>query len=157
MAQKNTAIISLIVIVLLAVGGGAVYLATNNTEDGTSDQPQTTSEQLDDNQPMSNEDEDADYIDDTYSATGDYSTPGGTESIDVTVTLASGVIESIEADGSATGGNSAQYQQQFLSGYESEVVGRSIDEVNLSRVAGSSLTSDGFNRAIDIIKNDARA
>jgi hypothetical protein len=37
------------------------------------------------------------------------------------------------------------------------VVGKSVDEVSLSRVAGSSLTSLGFNNALTQIKEDAKA
>ena len=35
------------------------------------------------------------------------------------------------------------------------VVGQDIDEISVSRVAGSSLTSGGFNRAIEEIKAEA--
>ena len=38
-----------------------------------------------------------------------------------------------------------------------EVVGKSIDEISVSRVAGSSLTSGGFNHAIETIKAEAAA
>ena len=34
-------------------------------------------------------------------------------------------------------------------------VGKDIDEISVSRVAGSSLTSGGFNQAIDAIKSEA--
>jgi hypothetical protein len=35
------------------------------------------------------------------------------------------------------------------------VVGQDIDQISVSRVAGSSLTSGGFNQAIDTIKSEA--
>ena len=57
----------------------------------------------------------------------------------------------------ATGGNSAQFQGQFASGIASEVVGVALEDVNVSRVAGSSLTSGGFNAAIDTIQAEAQA
>ena len=35
------------------------------------------------------------------------------------------------------------------------VLGKDLDEVSVSRVAGSSLTSEAFNQAIDKIKTEA--
>jgi hypothetical protein len=97
------------------------------------------------------------YTDGTYTATGSYSTPGGSESITVTVTLSRDVVSTVSATGTATDGTASQFQAQFLSAYSSEVVGKSIDAVSLSRVAGSSLTSQGFNAAIQEIRSDAKA
>ena len=37
------------------------------------------------------------------------------------------------------------------------IVGKDIDEVSLDKVAGSSLTSGGFNAAVESIKSDALA
>ncbi|WP_447589312.1 hypothetical protein [Microbacterium lacticum] len=44
-----------------------------------------------------------------------------------------------------------------MGGIAGEVVGKDIDDVSVSRVAGSSLTSGGFNDALETIKADARA
>ena len=40
-------------------------------------------------------------------------------------------------------------------GIADEVVGVAIDELNVTRVAGSSLTSGGFNAALEDIKDQA--
>lgn len=96
------------------------------------------------------------YKDGTYSSTGSYSSPGGNESISVTVTLKNGVITSTTAQGNASDSESSEYQSKFVSGYKSLVVGKSIDTVSLSRVSGSSLTSKGFNSAINTIKAQAK-
>jgi hypothetical protein len=45
----------------------------------------------------------------------------------------------------------------FIGGIADEVVGKDIDEISVSRVAGSSLTSGGFNDAIEQIKAEAAA
>ena len=42
-------------------------------------------------------------------------------------------------------------------GIAGEVVGKDIDDLSVSRVAGSSLTSGGFNDSLETIKADARA
>lgn len=95
------------------------------------------------------------YADGTYSATGDYQSPGGQEEIEVDLTLEGGSVAAVTVTPQATGGQAAQYQEQFASGIADEVVGKSIDELDVSRVAGSSLTSGGFNAAVDQIKSDA--
>lgn len=99
---------------------------------------------------------DAAYTDGTYEASGSYATPESVETIDVTVELADGVITSVEVVGEPTRPESEQYQGRFIGGISDEVVGKSIDEISVSRVAGSSLTSGGFNEAIEQIRADAR-
>ena len=44
-----------------------------------------------------------------------------------------------------------------IDGISEEVVGKALDDLNVSRVAGSSLTSGGFNAAVDDIKEQAAA
>ncbi|MET0734354.1 MAG: hypothetical protein ABWY55_01720 [Microbacterium sp.] len=95
------------------------------------------------------------YADGTYTADGSYQTPESVETIAVTVTLADGVITDVEVVGDPQKPESEQYQGKFIGGISDEVVGKSIDEISVSRVAGSSLTSGGFNEAIETIKSDA--
>ena len=97
------------------------------------------------------------YRNGTYSATGHYNTPGGEQQIGVTVTLDNSKITKVDLDRSKTKGTSSEYQAKFASGIDSEVVGKSIDELDVSKVSGSSLTSGGFNDAIDQIKSEARS
>jgi len=63
-------------------------------------------------------------------------------------------ISSVETTHSGSDRQSARYQQDFDSEYKQFVVGKSIDEVNISRVAGASLTTDAFMEAINQIKNE---
>ncbi|MBA4021507.1 MAG: calcium-binding protein [Gordonia sp.] len=97
------------------------------------------------------------YADGEYSATGTYNSPGGEQSVGVTVTLSNSVITALTLDTSQTKGTSAEFQAKFASGIDSLVVGKSIDELDVSKVSGSSLTSGGFNNAIDEIKSEAKA
>jgi uncharacterized protein with FMN-binding domain len=97
------------------------------------------------------------YKDGTYTAPGTYISPGGTEHISVTLTLAKDVITSIKvttvkADPTATG-----YEQMFEGGISAVTVGKNIDSLNVGVVAGSSLTSMGFNKALATIKADAKS
>jgi hypothetical protein len=95
------------------------------------------------------------YTDGDYSATGNYISPNGQEEIDVSITLAGDVITAVTVTPEATNPTAIQYQTQFADGIAAVVVGKSIDEIDVSRVAGSSLTSGGFNEAVDAIKADA--
>ena len=95
------------------------------------------------------------YKDGTYEASADYQSPNGTEEVTVTVTLADGVITAVEVVGDGDNPNSKRYQGEFADGIGDVVVGKNIDEISVDKVAGSSLTSAGFNDAIDAIKADA--
>lgn len=95
--------------------------------------------------------------DGTYTAEGSYATPESVETISVTVTLKDNVITDVTVTGNPTKRESEEYQAKFIGGIKDEVVGKNIDEISVSRVAGSSLTSGGFNKAIDTIKVEAAA
>ena len=95
------------------------------------------------------------YEDGTYTAEGTYSTPESVETITVTVTLESDIITAVEVTGNPSKPESKVYQGKFIGGISEEVVGKDIDDISVSRVAGSSLTSSGFNSAIETIKDDA--
>jgi len=97
------------------------------------------------------------YADGTYTATGSYSSPGGTETISISLTLTGDVITAATAEGEASGGPSSQYQGEFEENFAALIVGKDIDDVSLDKVAGSSLTSGGFNAAVETIKSDALA
>jgi len=95
------------------------------------------------------------YTDGTYTESGSYQTPNGTESVEVTLTLADDVITAVEVTGSGGSRDTQEYQGQFIDGIDAVVVGKNIDEISVSKVAGSSLTSGGFTQAVDAIKADA--
>lgn len=96
-----------------------------------------------------------DYTDGSYTADGSYQSPNGSESITVTVTLADDVVTAVDVVSNAESANSKRYQAEFISGIAAEVVGKDIDSLSVSKVAGSSLTSGGFNEAIETIKSEA--
>lgn len=97
------------------------------------------------------------YTDGTYTAQGAYQTPETVEEITVTLTIDDGVISEVEVVGDPQARESEQYQGEFIGGIEDEVIGLSIDELDVSRVAGSSLTSGGFNAAVEDIRDQAAA
>ena len=101
--------------------------------------------------------EEAGYADGDYEAEGSYSNPGGESTVKVALTISDGTISKVDVTPEATNGTSKQYQTQFAGGIADEVVGKSLDDLDVSKVAGSSLTATGFNDAIDQIKAEASA
>ena len=63
----------------------------------------------------------------------------------------------VSVDTSQTKGPSLEYQGKFAGGISNVVVGKNIDEIEVDKVSGSSLTSGGFNEAIEQIKQEAQA
>jgi hypothetical protein len=127
--------------VATALAGCASATADGGTDGGTSSDVGTTAE----------------YTDGSYTADGSYSAPSGAESITVEITLADDVVTDVVVTPHATEGNQAQFQGQFAAGIAAEVKGKDIDTLAVSRVGGSSLTSGGFNEALEAIKADALA
>ncbi len=97
------------------------------------------------------------YESGTYEATGNYISPGGAEEIDVTLTIEDGVVVDSHVEPRATRDISVVMQNDFADNYKEFVIGKSIDEVSLTKVSGSSLTPNGFNDAVEKIKGQARS
>ncbi|WP_248240472.1 FMN-binding protein [Microbacterium kunmingense] len=97
------------------------------------------------------------YADGTYTAEGTYNTPESVEQISVTLTLRDDIVTDVEVTGDPQRPESERYQSQFIGGIADEVVGQNIDDLSVDRVAGSSLTSGGFNAAVEEIKAEAAA
>lgn len=91
----------------------------------------------------------------TWTETGSYSTPGGQESVKVTLTAKAGTVTALKVSGSGGTPNSRQYQSAFESGISSAVVGKPLATLKVGAVSGSSLTGNGFNAAVEKIRADA--
>jgi hypothetical protein len=96
------------------------------------------------------------FKDGTYKAVGSYEAPGEKESITVTLSLQGGVVENASVIEGYKSSESQLYQDQFESAYKQLVVGKKITAIgNLSHVAASSLTSQGFDDAVKQIEQQA--
>ena len=161
--SPNRAIIGIIVVALIAIAATAVIITTSKKDDTATTNDTNTTQTADNtandttNSANAAVDSSTTFKDGTYTATGSYQTPGGQESIDLTVTLSGNTISDAKVTQNATGGEAAQFQSKFAGGYRSLVVGKKITDVSLTRVAGSSLTPIGFNNAISDIENQAKA
>lgn len=97
------------------------------------------------------------YKNGTYSADGNYFSPGGSETIVVQVTLKDDVIvEAVVQANNPSGGTAERYQKIFIDNFKQFVVGKKIETIGLSKVSGSSLTPKGFNDALSKIKAEAK-
>jgi uncharacterized protein with FMN-binding domain len=97
----------------------------------------------------------ADYADGDYTAQGDYVSPAGPSKVTVEITLSGDIVTAVTVTPLATEGNSIGFQTLFAEGIAAVVEGQDIDTLDVARVGGSSLTSGGFNDAIDKIKAEA--
>ncbi len=95
------------------------------------------------------------YKDGTYTAVGEYMSPGGPEQIGLSLTVKNNVITDATFTPKAERPMSVRFQDMFAAGYKEFVVGKKLDEVNLTKVSGSSLTPKGFNDALAKIKAEA--
>jgi uncharacterized protein with FMN-binding domain len=143
---------------LSAAAAASVMLLTaacgSGSDDAASDPPSSSATSGSDDSSNASS---AAYKDGDYDAEASYSNPAGQSKVKVALTLADNKITKITVTPEATNATSKQFQTKFASGISDAVVGKSIDELNVSKVSGSSLTSTGFNAAIDDIKADAKA
>lgn len=146
--RKGAALAGVAGLLVLAGCSGTADAEDQSTDTGTD----TSTESTDSGAAAGGE-----YTDGTYSADGSYQTPETVESISVTLTVADGLVTDVEVTGDPQARETEQYQGQFIDGIADEVVGKSLDEIEVSRVAGSSLTSGGFNEAVESIKEQAAA
>jgi uncharacterized protein with FMN-binding domain len=174
-SSKTPLIIGLIVIAVIAAGAFAFTRSDSSQSAQTQTQTDTAMGQPESMEPTAFDTpvppggtadgtatgtesamEASDYQDGQYEATGSYTSPAGPEEVKITLTLKDGVVEATEFEGMAENPISVKLQGQFASGYEALVVGKNIDEIQLDKVSGSSLTPKGFNDAVSKIKEQAR-
>lgn len=156
--RTTTTIIILIATALLI--GGVVFVSQQSKQKDTA--TKTSVAKIDTaskkQTPATQSNTSASYKEGSYTATGSYQSPGGSQEIKVNIKLASdGTISDTSAQGDDKSSDSKFYQSSFISNYKDKVVGKKIDDVSLSHVGASSLTSDGFNNALEDIKNQAKA
>jgi uncharacterized protein with FMN-binding domain len=154
--------VAVVVIIVIALAGGYFFLnSSSDTEGDSATGPNNTPEEgvMEENVEAEEgammEVNQTSYADGIYTATGTYDYHSGLESIEITLTLESGVITEASAVNQAEDPTSVRIQDDFIANFESEVVGKNIDEVELGKVSGSSLTPLGFNEAVENIKQQA--
>jgi outer membrane biosynthesis protein TonB len=94
------------------------------------------------------------YTNGTYSARKSYRTPDGTYEMNVSVTVQNDKVTDSSLSFDSRGAGSG-YSKRFTSGYQSQVIGKDLGSINLSRVSGASLTTNAYNSALADIKSQA--
>lgn len=95
------------------------------------------------------------YADGLFRAVGDYISPAGPQGISVAVQLKDDTVAWVMVTPRTFIGEPAEFQNKFAKAAPDEVVGRDVDTITVSRLAGASLTSDAFNQALADIKAQA--
>jgi uncharacterized protein with FMN-binding domain len=95
------------------------------------------------------------FKDGTYTARGIY---GGAPSyMTITIGLRAGAITDVTVEPMPeNNATSRGYQERFAAAVPAEVIGKSLDEVNVGKLAGASGCADGFNNALTAIRAQAR-
>jgi uncharacterized protein with FMN-binding domain len=157
MDKKIFAVIAILVIV--SVAAGALILGNSTGEKDKSEEDNVTTQVPPaevDTQNNSANTSVSEYKDGSYSAEGSYISPGGTDVIKVTLTLDEDLVTEVKVAPVEANGESRNYISLFSSGVSGVVVGENIDEINVGKINGSSLTSGGFNKALEEIKSQAK-
>lgn len=151
--KKNNLLPGILIVAFIVVGVIAYSLSTKKQE--TAIMPKSTEETS--VSPTINAMKASSYKNGSYSAIGDYVSPGGSEQIGVKITLKDGIIVDAEVESKAERPKSVQFQGIFVANFKTFVIGKNIDEVKLDKVSGSSLTPKGFNDAVEKIKTEAKS
>src|SRR5487761_1154603 len=93
------------------------------------------------------------YKDGNYTAVGKYYSPGGQESVKVSLDLKNDIITNSAVESGANDPTAISYQTIFITNYKKYVEGKKINTIKVSNVSGSSLTSQGFANALKQIEN----
>jgi|GEM_PF-5008723 len=97
------------------------------------------------------------YQNGNFSSQGNYFSPAGSESIEVSFTIDNDVVTAVTVTPSATDSTSAQYQAFVRDAAAGLVVGKNLSEIGgFDKISTSSLTTNGFNSAVEAIKSQAQ-
>lgn len=97
------------------------------------------------------------YKDGTYTANATYMVPRGSNGITLQVTIKDGVVTAVDTNHDYSDRESGMYINSFDQSITGKVVGKAITSLtNLSRVGGASLTTYGFDEAIQTVVAQAK-
>lgn len=153
--QSNTYMKVLLPIIGVIAIAALGYLVLRPMSSDTATAPGTAQEQG--NTPTTETQTGTQMRDGIYTTIGNYISPGGQEELGVTLTLSNGVITDAEVEVMATRPISKAMQEDFAANYKTSVVGKNISDLQLGKISGSSLSPQGFNDALEKIKQQAQS
>lgn len=145
MSTKTTGLLAIALIVIIGIG---IFTFSNNGKKEVKTTPS-----LEPKNAMVQ----VSYKDGVYTQEGGYTSPGGPEQIEVKLTLKDNLVVQADVTSKAVLPKSKLMQEMFIENYKQLVVGKNIKDLNLGKVAGSSLTPKGFNDAVEKIKAEAKS
>lgn len=172
MKTRNNIFLAIGSIAIIAASGVGVYALYSSAQTGTSNSGLTTQSTTNSSTSGSttggttsnsttnstSSTSASNYKDGTYTASANYSVPHGYQnSISVSITVSNGSITAASATHSTSDRESAEYTDVFDSSLSSKVVGQSLSGASFSRIGGASLTTDGFQTALETVMNEAAA
>lgn len=97
------------------------------------------------------------WKDGLFTAKGEYAIPDNSmETVGVKLTLQQGIISDIVIENLSLSDVSKEYQDHFSNGIQQKVIGKSIAGLKIETVSGASLTTRGFNAALEVIRAKAK-
>jgi len=97
------------------------------------------------------------YKDGSYESTGLYNAPSGDENLDVKITIINNTINDVTINPASNNPIALRYQEKFTKGISAQIVGKTLDKAYVNgNINGASLSGDGFNAALDKIKQQAK-
>ena len=104
--------------------------------------------------PTSDKQDTGNYADGDYKVQGVYG-PIGEDTIDVTVTVKSGNVDNVSVVGHPFTTISKNHQNDFTEAINGVVDGKPLKDLEVDTVAGASWTSDAFNEALKVVRQEA--
>ena len=147
MNTKNTGLLAIAIIVVMGVG---LFIFSFKGKEQSPIAPATST-------TKSSSTLEAQYKDGEYKQEGTYASPAGQEQIDVDISIKGGIITEAAVTPKAENPKSKYMQEVFIENYKQLVIGKNIKDLKLGKVAGSSLTPQGFNDALEKIKVQAKS
>lgn len=94
------------------------------------------------------------YADGTYKINGQYG-PVGEDTIDVKLTVKQGNVEKVGIVGHPFTSISKKHQTEFANAINGVVDGKPLKGLKVDKVAGASWTSEAFNKALEVARQEA--
>ena len=120
----------------------------------TADDGDATKNRADANSATSDKQDTGNYADGDYSINGQYG-PVGEDSIDVHLTIKDGNVETVNIIGHPFTTISKNHQDDFAKAINGVVDGKPLKGLKVDKVAGASWTSDAFNKALEVARQEA--
>ena len=106
------------------------------------------------NSTTSDKQDTGNYADGTYSINGQYG-PVSEDTIDVHVTVKDQTVTNVEVIGHPFTSISKKHQNAFAEAINGVVDGKPLKDLKVDKVAGASWTSEAFNKALDVARQEA--